>query len=94
MSRSLGLEKARLNVCRAGYQLLDLQDYSHRWREGSTCLDRSSFGATRTTVRCSNSLPTSKGLYRAEVIALDDFIKFNGKQVQGGRQMAPGRQGV
>jgi GTP-binding protein YchF len=76
---SLGLEEPGLNrVIRAGYSLLDLQTYfTAGVKEVRAWTVK--VGATAPQSAAAIHTDFEKGFIRAEVIAYDDFIKYNGE---------------
>ena len=76
---SLGLEEPGLNrVIRAGYSLLDLQTYfTAGVKEVRAWTVK--VGATAPQAAAAIHTDFEKGFIRAEVIAYDDFIKYNGE---------------
>jgi hypothetical protein len=76
---SLGLEEPGLNrVIRAGYQLLDLQTYfTAGVKEVRAWTIK--VGATAPQSAAAIHTDFEKGFIRAEVIAYEDFIKYNGE---------------
>jgi ribosome-binding ATPase YchF (GTP1/OBG family) len=92
---TLGMEEPGLNrVIRAGYKLLGLQTYfTAGVKEVRAWTVR--IGATGPQAAGVIHTDFEKGFIRAEVIAYDDFVKYNGEaRCQGSRQVASGRQGV
>ncbi len=76
---SLGLEEPGLNrVIRAGYQLLDLQTYFTAGVKGVRAWTIK-VGATAPQSAAAIHTDFEKGFIRAEVIAYEDFIKYNGE---------------
>ena len=76
---SMGLDEPGLNrVIRAGYKLLDLQTYfTAGVKEVRAWTVR--VGATAPEAAGVIHTDFEKGFIRAEVVAYDDFIKFNGE---------------
>ncbi|MFO7706272.1 MAG: redox-regulated ATPase YchF [Halopseudomonas sp.] len=76
---SLGLEEPGLNrVIRAGYQLLDLQTYfTAGVKEVRAWTIK--VGATAPQSAAAIHTDFEKGFIRAEVIAYEDFIQYNGE---------------
>ena len=76
---ALGLEEPGLNrVIRAGYEMLDLQTY---FTAGVQEVRAWTVKVGATAPQAAGVIHTDfeKGFIRAEVIAYDDFIKFNGE---------------
>lgn len=78
--QGLGLQEAGLNrVIRAGYQLLGLQTYFTAG-EKEVRAWTVPIGATAPQAAGVIHSDFEKGFIRAEVIAYDDFIRYNGEQ--------------
>ena len=76
---ALGLEEPGLNrVIRAGYEMLNLQTY---FTAGVQEVRAWTVKVGATAPQAAGVIHTDfeKGFIRAEVIAYDDFIKFNGE---------------
>ena len=76
---ALGLEEPGLNrVIRAGYEMLDLQTY---FTAGVQEVRAWTVKVGATAPQAAGVIHTDfeKGFIRAEVIAYDDFIKYNGE---------------
>lgn len=93
---SLGLEETGLaKIIRAGYELLGLQTY---FTCGVKEVRAWTFLKGYKTPQCAGVIHTDfeKGFIRAETIAYDDFVKFNGEQgaKENGKMRSEGKEYV
>ncbi len=93
--QELGLEEPGLNHYdpRAGYKLLNLEAYFHRWGERSACIRTIPVGATTRARAAGKSILILKGLLSVhKTISFEDFITYKGEQGERSRQNACRRQ--